>query len=91
MIAVEVVYALPEQQTVIAVTVPEGCTVQTAICQSGILQRFPSIDLAQNSVGIFGHCVALTEFVKAGDRIEIYRPLRLDPKEARRLRQKNLL
>jgi len=67
------------------VSVP-NMTVQEAIEQSNILERFPEINLAVNKVGIFGKGVKLDSLPVAGDRIEIYRPLIVDPKEARRRR-----
>jgi len=83
---VEVAYAQPDQQTVLAVTVPLGASVEQAIEVSGIISRFPEIDLGCNAVGIFGQIVPLNQALRAGDRIEIYRPLIIDPKELRRLR-----
>jgi uncharacterized protein len=83
---IEVAYALPDQQALLAVEVPAGCTVEQAIILSGILQHFPSIDLKRNKVGIFGQLVNLQHQVQTGDRIEIYRPLAMDPKQARRMR-----
>lgn len=61
-------------------------TVEQAIMHSGILQLFSEICLSQQKVGIFGKIVSLSDCIKPGDRIEIYRPLKIDPKEARRLR-----
>ncbi len=66
--------------------VPEGATVLDAIRASGLLERFPEIDISSQAVGIWGKARALDVLVGAGDRIEIYRPLLVDPKEARRLR-----
>jgi putative ubiquitin-RnfH superfamily antitoxin RatB of RatAB toxin-antitoxin module len=83
---VEVAYAMPDQQTIIPVTVEEGCTIETAIDRSGILERYPEIDLSQQKVGIFSKMRALSDVVSSGDRIEIYRGLTLDPKESRRKR-----
>lgn len=85
-IAIEVAYARPDVQTVINVTLPPGTSVEQAIHASGILARFPEIDLAHADVGVFGTRVRLSDAVRAGDRIEIYRPLIADPKEARRRR-----
>jgi putative ubiquitin-RnfH superfamily antitoxin RatB of RatAB toxin-antitoxin module len=85
-IAVHVAYATPEEQVIVAIYVPSGATVQEAIEISGLLDRFPDLDLAVNRVGIFGRLRRLDDMVKAGERIEIYRPLRADPKEARRRR-----
>jgi putative ubiquitin-RnfH superfamily antitoxin RatB of RatAB toxin-antitoxin module len=83
-IAIEVAYATPEQQVIIALDVPENSTVETAIQLSGLLTRFPEIDLS--AVGIFGKVCELNQLLKAGDRVEIYRSLIHDPKEARRQR-----
>ena len=85
-IAIEVAYASTNQSWLIPVEVEEGTTVQQAIASSGILQQYPDINLQTNKVGLFSKIVALDVPVRAGDRIEIYRPLVLDPKEARRLR-----
>ena len=85
-IHVEVVYALPDRQSLLKVNVPEGSTVDAAIQASGVLEAFPEIDLARNKVGIFSKLVKLDEPVRDRDRIEIYRPLIADPKEVRRKR-----
>jgi len=66
--------------------VPEDSSVEQAILRSGILKRFPEIDLATQKVGIFGKLVKLDAPVKEGDRIEIYRPIIADPKTVRRRR-----
>lgn len=68
--------------------VKQGCTVEEAIQYSGILQQYPEIDLTKNKIGIFSKLVALTTQVKEGDRVEIYQPLLIDPKQARRQRAK---
>ncbi|MBI1964937.1 MAG: RnfH family protein [Betaproteobacteria bacterium] len=81
-IQVEVVYALREKQLLIVLNVEEGTTVRQAIERSGIVQRMPGIGLA--SVGLFGRAVPLDTLLKDGDRVEIYRPLIADPKQARR-------
>jgi len=85
---IEVAYASSQQSWLIPFNVEEGTTIQQAIVTSGILDQCPAIDLKTNEVGIFGKIVALDTLVRAGDRIEIYRPLILDPKQARRLRAK---
>jgi putative ubiquitin-RnfH superfamily antitoxin RatB of RatAB toxin-antitoxin module len=85
-IRLEVVYATPAEQIALSFEVSAGATVRDAIERSGILQRCPGIDLTQNKVGCWNRVVALDETVSAGDRIEIYRPLLIDPKEERRLR-----
>ena len=88
-IAVEVVYAKAEQQAVCAVQLPADATVAQAIAASGLLARFPEIDLARQAVGVHGSRVQLTDLVREGDRVEIYRPLRADPKELRRARARH--
>jgi len=86
LISIEVAYATPEQQVIVALNVPENTTVETAIKSSALLVRFPEIDLSATAVGIFGKLCELNQPLKAGDRVEIYRPLHNDPKEARRQR-----
>ncbi|HKM98301.1 MAG TPA: RnfH family protein [Buttiauxella sp.] len=85
-ILVEVVYALPEKQYLLKVSVAEGSIVEQVITASGILELRTDIDLAKNKVGIFSRPVKLTDTVSEGDRVEIYRPLIADPKELRRQR-----
>jgi uncharacterized protein len=84
MMKVGVAYAIPGKQVWLDVELPEGSTVQDAIYQSGILWRFPEIDLAQRKVGIFGKLAKLDAPLKEGDRVEIYRPITADPKSAKR-------
>ncbi|MDD1613783.1 MAG: RnfH family protein [Methylococcaceae bacterium] len=83
---VEVAYATPEQQVIVALKMPEGATVEQAIHASGLLNRFQEIDGADLKVGIFGSVCKLDQSVRQADRVEIYRPLIHDPKEARRQR-----
>lgn len=83
---VEVAYARPDVQVILALQVTEDSTAEFAIRQSGILERFPEIDLVQNRIGIFSKACKLDQILRAGDRVEIYRPLIADPKEARRNR-----
>ena len=83
-INVEVVYATPSQQYVANVTVPVGCTVREAIEKSDILLLFDEIDLSKNKVGIYSRLVHLDVVLREGDRVEIYRPLKADPKAVRR-------
>jgi putative ubiquitin-RnfH superfamily antitoxin RatB of RatAB toxin-antitoxin module len=85
-IMVEVAYAKTEEQVIIALKVPAGSTIETAIKGSGLLTRFSEIDLSKAKVGIFGRVCKLDQTVRQADRIEIYRPLVHDPKEARRQR-----
>lgn len=86
MIRVEVVYALREEQVLVEVELEEGATVRDALSRSGILQRFPEIDMERVTVGVFGKVTELDARPADGDRVEIYRPLLVDPKDARRAR-----
>ncbi|MCJ7556536.1 MAG: RnfH family protein [Gammaproteobacteria bacterium] len=81
---VEVAYALPEKQTLLALQVPVNTTVMQAVERSGILAIHPEIDLARQKLGIFGRLAKPSEALLPGDRVEIYRPLKADPKEVRR-------
>ena len=85
-ITVEVVYAKPGEQVLEQLRVPAESSIETVIRESGILERFPEIDLATNKVGIFGKVARLDAKPVDGDRVEIYRPLIADPKEARKKR-----
>ena len=84
-IQVEVAYALPHKQKIVAVEVPEGTTLLDAVRLSGIEAEFPELVLADAKFGIFGKAVrdAEGEVLRSGDRVEIYRPLIIDPKQAR--------
>ena len=86
MLEVEVAYALPHQQFLRRLKMPSGSTVRQAIVQSGVLSKFPDIDLKSVKVGIFSRPVDLDVLLNSGDRVEIYRPLILSPTDARRLR-----
>nr|WP_246172969.1 RnfH family protein [Thermochromatium tepidum] len=83
---VSVAYVGADGQALRALEVRAGTSVGEAIEQSGLLRRFPEIDLDVNKVGIFGRLVKLDQPVEEGDRIEIYRPLIADPKTARKRR-----
>ena len=74
-----VAYSEPGQQIWLNIEVPDESTVTDAIERSGILKQFPHIDLATQKVGVFGRLVKLDAALKAGDRIEIYRPIIADP------------
>ena len=87
-IHVEVVYARPEEQVLVAIEVEHGSTVKQVIERSGISDRFPEIRGAPARVGIFGKSAELEAVVREGDRIEIYRPLIADPKKQRQSRAK---
>jgi len=84
---VEVAYAREDEQVILPVAAgEEGLTAREAIEHSGILRRFPEIDLAVNRVGVFGKLAQLDQVLAPGDRVEIYRPLIADPKAARKKR-----
>ena len=83
---VGVCYAEADRQVWLRLETPDGSSVEQAIRHSGILKRFPEIDLEAQKVGIFGKLVKLDAPVKEGDRIEIYRPIIADPKTVRRRR-----
>lgn len=92
-LAVEVVYALPHHQKLISLLVEPGTTAYQAAVRSGISGFFPDLDLENATLGIFGQALgtkglasARQYVLQAGDRVEIYRPLTSDPKEARRKR-----
>jgi putative ubiquitin-RnfH superfamily antitoxin RatB of RatAB toxin-antitoxin module len=85
-ISVEVAYAKPEEQLILKLDVLPGTTLRQAIEQSGILERFPEIDLSQLKAGVFGKLKKLDQTLHEGDRVEIYRPLIADPKEVRKQR-----
>lgn len=85
-INIEVAYALPEIQVLLPLTVPEGTQLEEAVKLSGILEKFPEIDLANSKVGIWNKVSELNAVLREKDRIEIYRPLIADPKEVRRKR-----
>lgn len=85
-ISVQVVYATPEKQVLKKIIVSEHATIETVITSSGLLEEFPEIDLLKNGVGVFSERRQLSDVVRAGDRIEIYRPLVADPREIRRRR-----
>jgi len=83
-LSVEVAYALPDRQSLLALEVEAGCTVEQAIRQSGILALYPEIDLKQNAVGIWNTRKELSDELRDRDRVEIYRPLLADPQEVRK-------
>ncbi len=88
LIHIEVVFATPTKQQIVALQVPEGTTVREAALKSGLDAQFEGLDLAKADLGIFGKSVAKPEDTRVadGDRVEIYRPLIADPKEVRKQR-----
>ncbi|MEW6354553.1 MAG: RnfH family protein [Pseudomonadota bacterium] len=85
-VKVEVAYARPDVQVIIPVDVAPGATLEDAIRASGILERFPEIDLNVNKVSVFGKLAKLSNSLRPGDRVEINRPLLADPKQVRKQR-----
>lgn len=85
---IEIAYALPNIQILKQITVKTGDTAEQAVLKSGILDQFSEITLEKNRIGIFSNFVKLTTILRPGDRLEIYRPLTIDPKKARFLRAK---
>ncbi len=86
LIEVEVAYAKPEEQVIITIKVPQGTTLEHAVDLSELLMRYPEIGYSELKVGILGVACKPDQTVKQGDRVEIYRYLIHDPKEARRQR-----
>lgn len=85
-LSIEVCYARPDAQTLIALTLPAGATVRDALAASGMTTRYPEIDPATAKVGVFGKLATLDTPLADHDRVEIYRPLIVDPKLARQRR-----
>ncbi len=86
-IAVEVAYALPDKQAIVPVVVPEGTTALEAAHKSNIAEQFDDLDISDDlKLGIFGKAVSPGQVLREGDRVEIYRPLKADPKEVRKAR-----
>ncbi len=79
-----VAYAEPDQQVWIKLEIPQGSTLLEAVHRSGILNRFPQLDLKRQKVGIFGKLVKLDTPLREGDRVEIYRPITVDPAKVKR-------
>ena len=81
---VGIAYVAPDNHVWMRIEVPKGATVRDAIELSGILTRFPEIDLPQQKVGIFGKLTTLDGPLSEGDRVEIYRPITADPETVAR-------
>lgn len=76
---VGIAYSIPDKQIWLKLDVPEGSTIEKAIELSGLLKRFPDIDLTTQKVGIFGKFAKLDTLLNEGDRVEVYRPITADP------------
>lgn len=87
-IRVEIAYATPERQSCIELGLNTETSAMHAIVTSGILQQFPEIDLEQQAIGVSGTICKPDKILADGDRVEIYRPLRQNPMDARRGRLK---
>ncbi len=85
-IHVSVVYALPDEVFQRSMLLPDGATVADAIRSSGVLARFPEIESGDVPAGIYSRRVQADQRLRDGDRVEVYRPLECDPKQARRRR-----
>jgi putative ubiquitin-RnfH superfamily antitoxin RatB of RatAB toxin-antitoxin module len=85
-IKIEIVYALPHEQTLLKLDVPENTTIADAIKLSGLLEKHAEIDLEKGKFGLYGKLSKTDTVLREKDRIEIYRPLLADPKEVRRKR-----
>lgn len=86
MIGIEVVCALPDEQALVSLRMPVGTTALEAVSVSGLLERFPQFNADSLRIGIFGQRVRAEQQLTDGDRIELYRSLQADPKQARRRR-----
>lgn len=85
MLNIEVVFALPDRQELLALNVDTGTTVEAAIALSAISDRFSGEDLSAYQAGVWGKVVERDYRLQEGDRLELYRPLQMDPRDARRL------
>ncbi len=85
----QVCYALPDFAFMADVSLPPGSTLRQAVQASGLLQRYPAIDLEQHKLGVFGKVKPAEAPLRDGDRVEVYRPLQADPKETRRRRARH--
>ena len=83
-ISVEVAYARADMQRILVVEVPVGVKAREVLRASGLVDLFPEIDTASCPIGVFGEPVSDSYLVQSGDRVEVYRPLTIDPREARR-------
>lgn len=87
MITVEVAYALPDRQQIIALSVSKGTTAYDAVVESNIFDKFDGIELETAKMGVFGKAIKPKEYLlQPSDRVEIYRPLLVDPKASRKAR-----
>ena len=92
LIEVELVYALPDRQTLLKLSVPEGTTARQLALSGALAEQHPELDPEQVPLGIFGKALSNPEqrVLEAGERVEVYRPLLADPKEVRKQRAARL-
>lgn len=83
---VECIYLTNKESYFIALTVEEGAAIKDVIQASGVLEQYSELELEALNVGVFGEKKNLMDVVRQGDRVEIYRPLLINPMEARRSR-----
>jgi putative ubiquitin-RnfH superfamily antitoxin RatB of RatAB toxin-antitoxin module len=83
---VEVAFATPDRQFLECIEVADGATVDDAIRNSDLARRFPEVDFEHLDVGIWGKPAPRDRVLAEGDRVEVYRALEMDPREARRLK-----
>jgi uncharacterized protein len=81
---IEVVFAVPGRQELVSLHLDDGATVAEALARSAVSEKFPEYDLATCQVGVWGQVVGREHRLRDGDRVELYRPLRIDPQAARR-------
>ena len=84
-IGIEVVVAWPDRQVVVGLDLPADSTVADAVTASGLAERFPELEIRDDHLGIFGELCRPDRVLREGDRVELYRPLKLDPKTIRRI------
>ncbi len=85
-ISVELVFALPDKQVLRSISMPAGSTVADVIGEGNLAIEFPGLVVEDMQAGIWGKPVGRDHVVRDGDRVELYRPLEMDPREARRLK-----
>jgi len=86
MLNIEVCYALSGKQDVVRLKLAAGATLQQAVEASGLLAKYPEIDVKKNKFGLWNKLSKLDSALRDNDRVEIYRPLIADPKEVRKQR-----
>jgi putative ubiquitin-RnfH superfamily antitoxin RatB of RatAB toxin-antitoxin module len=83
-VSIELVFATPQKQLLLALEVDRGATVADVISRSAVAEQFPDMQVSELAVGVWGKQVSREHVVRDGDRVEVYRQLQIDPREARR-------